>query len=673
MKSASLPSFTLPTAKSVASPPGPNALSQGFQMCLVLVGLFFLSPLFLLIALAVRFTSPGPIFYRGQRVGKDQQIFYIRKFRTLIVNAEQKIGARLLKEEDQFYTPIGKFLKKTKLDELPQLLNVLTGDMNLVGPRPVRPIFLEQLKRETPHYDLRFQVRPGMTGLAQVRGGYWTDPKDKLRYELIYIKNQSLYFDLKLVWLTLLKICNRWVTTGMLLWAFFFFVSFFPSSLYPWLYATLWGMKLNLLYLSIAGASAWVIGKRTYSHRLCLYRSHIYLPMMGFTAVGLLSASLSADPETAIRGTIYYVVTGFLMTLGLLNTKLSSKFIHSVATVIGLACGVLSLVGLAKLALMKQSVLATAAIEVESSALWAMKATFANANVLSSYLALGFPLQLCQLMHAKTRDARDFWLVSTTVVFTSILLTQNLLGLLALFVACAVFLAYTSSKTIPLIVCLFLAPLLLLGAWDKSATLSKEVRLLQSKASEVVEIFSTTPSQELWLGSGIKTRQPQFGLATTPASEDEQGELVSDNMHWTLIRESGLLGWFFILWIVGATLRTLFWGTRHATDSYHRTLLWAICSSILGFLISMGGLNAFFYLPLQVLFWGIVGLGLGTFTHQVSNRSPFYTIWRFGDDRPREQRKNQAANYSRSHSFTPTVELGLAVASPLPANKEISA
>lgn len=658
MKSASWHSFTAPTAKCEVSPSGQNAFSQAFQVFLVLVGLFLLSPLFLLIALAIRLTSPGPIFYRGQRVGKDQQVFYIRKFRTLIVGAEQRIGARLLKEEDQLYTPIGKFLKKTKFDELPQLLNVLTGDMSLVGPRPVRPIFLEQLKHEVPNYEKRFQVRPGMTGLAQVRGGYWTAPRDKLRYELVYINNQSLLFDLKLIWLTLLKICNRWVTTGMLLWAFLLFVSFFPSSLYSWLYASIWGVKVNLLYLAIASAAAWVIGKRTVAHRLYIYHSSVYLPMAGFLAVGFISAGLSFDPETAARGAIYYLVTGFLLVLGPLNTKVSSKFVRSVATVVSLACGVLSFFGLMELALVKQIVIATTLqAGAEPIEIGAVKATFANANVLSAYLVLGFPVLLCQLIHAKTRDARDFWLVSATITLTSILLTQNLLGLVALFVACVVFLAYIASRTIPMLVCLFLVPLFLLGVWGQSTMFTKELKTLRTGASELVQTFTSVPSSTLLFGSGIKTHQPRLDLAEPPLGADVQKHTAANNMHRTLLLETGILGWFFLMWIISATLRTLFWGARHATDSYQRTLLWAIFASLLGFLISMSGLDAFFYLPLQVLFWSMAGLGIGIVTHQVNKRSPFYVVWRFGDDRPQETRQRSAREQRYPQSSPSTARI----------------
>jgi lipopolysaccharide/colanic/teichoic acid biosynthesis glycosyltransferase len=117
-------------------PAGESVSSRAIQVLLCAIAVALLSPVMLAVALAVRCTSRGPICYRGKRVGKDERVFHILKFRTLVVDAEQRIGARLLKEEDTVYTPIGRFLKKWKLDELPQLFNVLAGSMSLVGPRP---------------------------------------------------------------------------------------------------------------------------------------------------------------------------------------------------------------------------------------------------------------------------------------------------------------------------------------------------------------------------------------------------------------------------------------------------------------------------------------------------------------------------------------------------------
>jgi lipopolysaccharide/colanic/teichoic acid biosynthesis glycosyltransferase len=180
-----------------------NRISDIMQYAFAAIGLILMVPLFMVLGLLIKLTSQGPVLYRGLRIGKDGRIFTIYKFRTLRVGSEEKIGARLLTDHDAYYTCIGKFLKRSKFDELPQLLNVLKGEMNLVGPRPVRPIFLEKLCSDIPRYPVRFAVKPGMTGLAQVRGGYFTNSRDKLRYELLCIKKRSLLLDLKLIAITI--------------------------------------------------------------------------------------------------------------------------------------------------------------------------------------------------------------------------------------------------------------------------------------------------------------------------------------------------------------------------------------------------------------------------------------------------------------------------------------
>ena len=625
--------------------PGPaqNVASRLFQVLLCLIGLALLSPVMLLVSLGVKLTSRGPVFYRGQRVGKDERIFDIYKFRTLQVDAEQQIGARLLTEGDSVYTPLGKFLKKWKLDELPQLFNVIKGDMSLVGPRPVRPIFLDRFKREIPGYARRFQVRPGATGLAQLRGGYWTEPRNKLRYEVVYIRHQSLLLDLKLMGLTFVKIFNRFVTAGAVMASLFIFASFFPARLYPWLYATLYGVKVNLLYLAIVVFGAWMLAKKTYSHKLYLYRSPIYVPMAAFAGVGLASAALSADPETALRGTGYYVVTGFLVTLALFNARLTGDFIRSAATLAGLACFSLSLLGLFELAVMKHSALAAGtdiASGLHAASSWAIKATFAKPDVLAAYLVLGFPLLLCQLVNARTRHGRDFWLVATTVSFTSILLTQDFLGLLALLVACSVFLAFASSRTVPLVICLFLVPTLLIGAWDKSATLTRTYEPVRDKLAKEVRVLRAAPAHQILLGSGPKSLDPHPGQEVTPRRD--QARVAADSAHLSLILEMGVLGWVAMLTILGVAVRFLYQGIRRARDPYLRSLLCAIFASAAGFLISMSGVNVFFHISLQVFFWGLVGIGLGLAARITGAGGRLVSIWRFGDERPRPVRRREA-------------------------------
>ena len=151
-------------------PPGlpESRVRYAAQALLAIAAIVLLSPVLLLVALAVKLTSKGPLFYGGVRVGKNQQLYTMYKFRTLREGSERQIGARLLSPQDDFYTPIGKFLKRSKLDEVPQLINVLRGEMNFAGPRPLRPIFLDRYLNEIDHYAERFREVDGRTQLLRI-------------------------------------------------------------------------------------------------------------------------------------------------------------------------------------------------------------------------------------------------------------------------------------------------------------------------------------------------------------------------------------------------------------------------------------------------------------------------------------------------------------------------
>ena len=169
---------------------------------LAFIGLVLTLPLMLLVAIAVRVSSPGPVFYRQTRVGKDGKLFTIYKFRSMRVDAEATTGAVWATENDPRVTTVGRFLRRTRLDEIPQLWNVLTGDMSFVGPRPERPEFVAELTKQIPFYGQRHVVRPGVTGWAQVRHRYGStvnDAMEKLQYDLFYIKHMSPAFDMFVV------------------------------------------------------------------------------------------------------------------------------------------------------------------------------------------------------------------------------------------------------------------------------------------------------------------------------------------------------------------------------------------------------------------------------------------------------------------------------------------
>ncbi|MEN9724099.1 MAG: hypothetical protein RJB38_2085 [Pseudomonadota bacterium] len=165
--------------------------------------LIFLSPLLALIALAIRVTSPGPIFYRQERMGIDGSTFDMLKFRSMRVDAEDLSGPVWARQNDNRRTVLGSFLRSTSLDELPQFWNVLKGDMSLVGPRPERPVFVEKFRNEIPGYMLRHKVKAGITGWAQVNG--WrgdTSLEKRIECDLYYIRHWSFWMDVKILWLT---------------------------------------------------------------------------------------------------------------------------------------------------------------------------------------------------------------------------------------------------------------------------------------------------------------------------------------------------------------------------------------------------------------------------------------------------------------------------------------
>ena len=156
----------------------------------------------IIIALAIKLTSPGPVFYKQERLTKNKKKFYIYKFRTMIPDAEKLTGPKFAEKDDPRITKVGKLLRACRLDELPQLLNILKGDMSLVGPRPERPVFVEEFEKEIDDYDYRFAVKAGLTSLSHVYGRYSTYIHDRTYYDLFYITNYSFFLDLRIILLT---------------------------------------------------------------------------------------------------------------------------------------------------------------------------------------------------------------------------------------------------------------------------------------------------------------------------------------------------------------------------------------------------------------------------------------------------------------------------------------
>jgi Undecaprenyl-phosphate glucose phosphotransferase len=186
---------------------GWGALAKRFTDILIAgLATLILSPLLILIAIGIKLTSPGKILYEQERMGLDGVTFKMLKFRSMVANAETETGAVWARPNDNRRTKFGTFLRSTSLDELPQLWNVLRGDMSLVGPRPERPVFVNQFKKDIPHYMLRHKVKAGITGWAQVNGWRGNTSLDRrIECDLYYIRNWSYFLDLKIITLTLWK------------------------------------------------------------------------------------------------------------------------------------------------------------------------------------------------------------------------------------------------------------------------------------------------------------------------------------------------------------------------------------------------------------------------------------------------------------------------------------
>jgi exopolysaccharide biosynthesis polyprenyl glycosylphosphotransferase len=181
-----------------------QAMKRFLDIFLSIMAVVLLTPIYILCAILVKLSSPGPIFFLQERIGLNNQPFQIIKFRTMFVNSEPN-GPQLSSSNDSRITPIGRFMRKTRLDEFPQFINVILGHMSLVGPRPERQFYIDQIIQQEPQYALLNRVRPGITSWGQVKYGYAENVEqmlDRMKFDLLYINNRSLALDFKIMFYT---------------------------------------------------------------------------------------------------------------------------------------------------------------------------------------------------------------------------------------------------------------------------------------------------------------------------------------------------------------------------------------------------------------------------------------------------------------------------------------
>jgi len=207
-----LPLFEL---EPISLSSGQMIMKRALDLVVSIIALGLTLPIMIVVAILIKITSPGPIFYTQERMGLNGKKFIVYKFRTMFDNAEKLTGPVMAMEDDPRITRIGKFLRTTRIDELPQFINVLKGEMSVVGPRPERPVFVNEFTAADPSFEYRMKVKPGITGLAQVLGKYSTEPENKLRYDLLYIRNYSLLLDLKIILQTIKTVLTREQASGI--------------------------------------------------------------------------------------------------------------------------------------------------------------------------------------------------------------------------------------------------------------------------------------------------------------------------------------------------------------------------------------------------------------------------------------------------------------------------
>lgn len=201
--------------KGTGLTPMQRILKRSMDILLCSIAMIVAAPVMAVVAIAIKLEDGGPVFYKQKRMTRNGREFEILKFRSMIVDAEKYAGAVLATDNDPRITKVGRFIRATRLDEIPQILNILKGDMSIVGPRPERKVLAEEIEKEVPEFSYRLKVRGGLTGYAQIYGKYNTSAYDKLRLDLMYIENYSLLLDIKLIILTLRIIFSKDSTEGV--------------------------------------------------------------------------------------------------------------------------------------------------------------------------------------------------------------------------------------------------------------------------------------------------------------------------------------------------------------------------------------------------------------------------------------------------------------------------
>jgi lipopolysaccharide/colanic/teichoic acid biosynthesis glycosyltransferase len=600
-----------------------------YNFAAALVGLIVVSPVLLIVGILIKVSSRGPVLYRGQRVGKDEQVFTIYKFRTLGLGAEEKIGARLLQDSKEHVTPIGRILRKRKIDEFPQLFNVLRGDMNLVGPRPVRPVFLENAKGTIPGYAERFKIPPGVTGLAQLRRSYYLSPRNKLRYERIYLRKRSILLDFWIIFLTFTRLLSRQMTALTLLLLLVLFTLFLPESLSANLSFEALGRRVNLINLAIFGLGVFFV-LRYLKGELIFLKTPVDRVVLGFVAIASAGILLEGVGHVAVVTLLQFACTGFGLYYFVANSvneraedmTLYMKGIAVIAFVSGLAgvIGFLLMHGQVR----SETIRATLDARLVNEFL-------RNRDVLLSYFVLCLPLLLAATLYFRSRVRRAAGLVCfvASIGFAASYFSKR--GMLVLGGTLLLYgWRHRRERTPQFLAAALVVVLAVHGLttghppWDLEMPIAHVQEQLMLQARVLEERRS-----DLLLGSADGAWRPVEVPETVESGEKLLPPRGMNNMYLTILMEHGIIALFFLVSMLMGVLRCLHRGMVTVPEPALREFLWAILCGMVGILVNLFFFDAFRSISVQIPFWIFAGLGMGIALKFGQHRLEYYRLWHY--------------------------------------------
>ncbi|MEE2757537.1 MAG: sugar transferase [Myxococcota bacterium] len=596
-------------------------LTALYNMSAAALGLLVLAPFMIIVTLCVKLSSPGPALYRGRRIGLHQREFDILKFRTMKVGSEAKIAKRLVRQDEDHYTSIGRFLRKYRLDELPQLFNVLKRDMNLVGPRPVRPIFLKDHKAKISGYERRFLVRPGITGQAQVRGGYYTSPRHKLFYEMLHISRRTVLFDLQLIILTFARVMTRIFTTTLLLCWLLVMVIVAPAHFREVMTLSVAGVTFNILYLlPTLIVFVHLAQRRMDSKRVVALRSPTDLPVILFIIWTLFIIPFSPMPLAALRGLGWWVCNGFVVFYLILNSRMVTD---RRSALIGVLVGGVAAVGLIDM-------IPTVIEWIRAGSLRRVVGHLVNPVLMAVVITLALPLALVRASSGASTIQRRISGISAGIITLTGVLTMSRAGIAVMCIVTTIALWPIARRLMSLIIFILLAAIVGLSVTGDPRMQPKQiVSDLAARSSQQSAIIETIIADERTdhanLATGIGARV--LGrFAQSPRYAGHQPALQLSNMYLTVLTDHGVFGLILFLMILLRSLAYIKRGLTRVKDAHIRSDLQGSFAGIIGCVLLFFVTDALYQLPLILAFFSALGLGVGLTANYGTDQRKVYRI-----------------------------------------------